>query len=138
MAQTTLVVLGGAGTVPADPAATGDTVVMRDSSGNILAAQGAFSDVKSTGKLTLKSANKTAGFTPTTAAVVYFCDATGGAFTAALPTAVGANDQVYIFAKIDASANAITISGALLAASLATQGTFKAFQSNGSAWIPIG
>lgn len=110
---------------------------MRDASGNIVGAQVEGTDIKSTGKLTLKSANKTAGFTASTAAIVYFCDATAGAFTAALPTAVGALDQVYIFAKIDASANAITITGALLAASLATQGTFKAFQSNNTSWIPI-
>lgn len=40
------------------------------------------------------------------------CDATGGAFTVALPALASAEERLYIFKKIDTSANAVTVQAA--------------------------
>lgn len=49
--------------------------------------------------------------TAATTTDVYMCDATSGAFTVTLPTAVGISGKIFEFFKTDASANAVTIDG---------------------------
>ena len=53
--------------------------------------------------------SKTATFTASLAEHSYVCDASGGAFTANLPTAVGCAGKEFVIKKIDSSANVVTI-----------------------------
>src|SRR4051794_24480987 len=92
-----------------DTANTALTGVLRDSSGNIAAAQISGSELKSTGILTITRASKTSAFTADGAATLYSCDATSAAFAATLPPAATVTGRVYSFKKIDASANAVTV-----------------------------
>ncbi len=54
---------------------------------------------------------KTAAYTATDSDTVILCDATAGAFTVTLPTAVGRTGRVFYIKKIDATVNAITLDG---------------------------
>jgi hypothetical protein len=45
-------------------------------------------------------------------ALTFLCDATSGAMSANLPAASGQNGRVYIFKKVDSSANAVTVTAA--------------------------
>lgn len=56
-------------------------------------------------------ATKTSAYTVTTSDQVLLGDASGGAFTFTLPTAVGNEGIQFFFKKTDSSANAITIDG---------------------------
>lgn len=58
---------------------------------------------------TLALVTKVGAYTATDSDAVILCDASGGAFTVTLPTAVGISGKVYRIKKIDSSANAITI-----------------------------
>lgn len=53
--------------------------------------------------------SKSATFTASLAEHAYLCNASGGAFTANLPTAVGNAGKEFVFKKTDSSANAITL-----------------------------
>lgn len=57
----------------------------------------------------LPQTTKTATYTATTSDYFIFCDATAGAMSINLPTAVGNAGKVLVIKKIDASANAVTI-----------------------------
>jgi hypothetical protein len=93
-----------------DTAATPNTGVLRDSQGNIAGAQVSGSEVKTTGTTVSKlSATKTTGFTADATASIWPCDATGGAFAPLLPLANSCPGRMYRFVKIDASANAVTV-----------------------------
>lgn len=72
-------------------------------------------------------------------------DATGGAFSGTLPTAVGVAGKRYIFKKIDSSGNAFTVattSSQTIDGSttkvLATQWATVALESDGANWIIVG
>lgn len=54
---------------------------------------------------------KTGAYTATDADLVILCDASSGAFTITLPTAVGRAGKVFHIKKIDSSANGVTVDG---------------------------
>lgn len=69
------------------------------------------------------------------------CDATSGAFTVTLPTAVSVIDKIYSIKKIDSSSNAVTVDGDGsetiddgTTAVLNTQYECITVQSDGSEW----
>lgn len=126
-----------------DEAATAGTGVLRDSLGNIAAAQVAGTDLKTTGILTVSRSSKTAAFTAG-AFVVYSCDATSAAFAATLPPAATVPGRVYVFKKIDASANAVTVTGNAAETidgsntlALSSQWAKTMIVSNGTSWEKI-
>ena len=61
------------------------------------------------GSIATTVANKTAAYTLLSTDSVITADATGGAFTVTLPTAVGIAGRAYTVKKIDSSANAVTV-----------------------------
>ncbi len=68
---------------------------------------------------------------------IYLCDATGGAFTATLPTASDFTGKVYTVRKVDSSVNKITFSGSIggfVGTKLLLQDHCITFVSDGSAW----
>jgi hypothetical protein len=93
------------------------------------------------GAIATTIANKTAAYTLTASDSVITADATGGAFTVTLPTAVGIAGRAYTVKKIDASANAVTvgttssqtIDGAVTAA-LSARYQFVTVVSDGANW----
>lgn len=94
----------------------------------------------------LNTTAKTGNYTLTTTDVVAQGDASGGAFTFTLPTAVGVAGQIYTLQKIvsDTSFNAITIAttsaqtiNGAASDKLQTFGETLVVQSNGSNWIII-
>lgn len=83
----------------------------------------------------------TASPTITAQDYTFLCDAAAAAFGVVLPAAATMNGRIFVFKKIDASANAVTItptSSELIdgAASLVISGQYDSYtiQSNGSAW----
>lgn len=128
----------------ADDADNASTVAMRDGNGD-LAAKKLHGNIHNTGtrddKLLAITATHTVGTTPAT---VFDCDATGGAFTVTLPSAVGLTDRVYTFVKTDVSANAVTVDGAgselingAATSVLASQYDALRIISNGTKWLKI-
>jgi hypothetical protein len=89
----------------ADTTASGNTVVLRDSSGNISATNVAAASINVTGNVNLGVVAKTASFTCSTDALTYIVDATSGAVTATLPAVSGNAGLRYEFVKTDASHN---------------------------------
>ncbi|MFB6805472.1 hypothetical protein [Streptomyces sp. NPDC056387] len=92
-------------------------------------------------QLTFPVAAKTSGYTVTSFDEVITADATSGAFTITLPTAVGRARRVVV-KKIDASANAVTIDGAgselidgQLTRTLSAQGNAVTLVPSGSGWV---
>ena len=89
-------------------------------------------------------ANKTGAYTVVAGDYIITGDATTGAFTITLPTAVGIAGREYIIKKVDSSANAITvdanasetIDGALTQV-ISDQYTSITIVSNGSNWYII-
>jgi hypothetical protein len=72
-------------------------------------------------------------------------DATGGAFSVTLPTAVGVAGKRYVVKKIDSSGNAVTVAttsaqtiDGAASYSLATQYKFVVVESDGANWIVVG
>jgi hypothetical protein len=96
------------------------------------------------GSLGLPIVNKTGTYTATASDHTIICDATSGAFTINLPTAVGITGRVYVIKKIDATGNAITVDGATtetidgaLTKLVNTQYLSVTIQSNGTNWYII-
>jgi hypothetical protein len=88
--------------------------------------------------------SKTGAYTATYLDHTILCDATGGAFDIALPTAASSSGRVYVIKKIDSSGNAVTINpnGAELIEGAATypvaaQWDSVTVQSNGTAWYVL-
>jgi hypothetical protein len=84
---------------------------------------------------------KTGAYTMTSADGLVVADASGGAFTVTLPTAVGLAGRVYRVKKIDSSSNAVTIDGAgsetiddATTATIATQYEAITVISDGTEW----
>ena len=89
--------------------------------------------------------SKTATFTASLAEYVYVCDASGGSFTANLPTAVGCAGKQFVFKKTDSSANTITLdpNGSQTINGDATrlldnEGESVTLQSDGTNWHIVG
>jgi hypothetical protein len=127
-----------------DTANTANTGVLRDSSGNIAAAQVSGSEIKSTGTVTITRVAKTAAFTADTSARLFSCDATTAAFAATLPPAATVPGRVYTFRKTDASANAVTVTAngaetidGTNTKVLSTQYAKTTIVSNGTSWEVI-
>jgi hypothetical protein len=59
--------------------------------------------------MSLTVSSKLINFNADDTAVVYLCDATGGAITMSLPTAASYTNRIYIVKKIDASVNTVII-----------------------------
>lgn len=85
---------------------------------------------------------KTTTYTITVNDRVVLCNATSGAFTVTLPTAVGNTDKMFFIKKTDSSANAVTIDGSgaetidgAATATLAVQYDFRVIVSNGTGWF---
>lgn len=93
------------------------------------------------GSTNLSVVAKTANYTATTSDDVIDCDASGGAFTISVYTAVGNTGKVLTVKKTDSSTNAVTIDpnstetidGALTVA-LITQGNALTIVSDGTNW----
>ncbi len=88
---------------------------------------------------------KTVSYTATISDSVLLGDASGGAFTFTLPTAVGIAGREYVFKKIDSSANAVTIDGdgtetidGATTYDLTSQYQFIRIVSDGANWLIIG
>ncbi len=87
-------------------------------------------------------ATKTTTYSITTADYTINCDATGGAFTVTLPTAVGITGQLFVIRKVDSTFSAITIAttssqtiDGVTTRTLSTQYDSMTVQSNGSNWV---
>lgn len=98
-----------------------------------------------TGGFLTNFVSKSAAYTLTTTDYTVVADATGGAFTITLPTAVGCTGQVYLIKKTDSSGNAVTVgttSSQTIDAgstySLSAQYKYVSIQSNGANWVIIG
>ena len=90
----------------------------------------------------LAQTTKTANYTATSTDYFIFCDATSGAITITLPTAVGIGGKVYAIKKTDASANTVTIDAAgtetidgALTVVTAVQYASYSIVSNGANWF---
>jgi hypothetical protein len=117
----------------------------------IIQRGGTFTDNGSniqTTSISLAIVSKTAAYTAGVSDYTITGDATGGAFSITLPTAVGCTGRIYIIKKSDASVNAVTIattssqniSGTSVATtySLASQGKYVMVQSDNVGWTIIG
>ncbi len=94
------------------------------------------------GGISLASAAKTAAYTVTVNDFLVTGDSTSAAFTITLP-AIAANKAIYVFKKVDATSNAITISGAATidgasSVLLTVPNQWLMIQSNGTTWSVIG
>lgn len=88
--------------------------------------------------------SKTANYTMTIAETTAFCDATSGAFTVTLPTAVGISGRIYTVKKTDSGINGVTVGttssqtiDGSTTYSLATQYKYVSVQSNNANWFII-
>ncbi|MFB6518582.1 glycosyl hydrolase family 28-related protein [Streptomyces sp. NPDC056401] len=88
---------------------------------------------------------KAAAYTLTTADSIVTGNATGGAFSLTLPTAVGIAGRSYTLKKIDASGNAVTVAttssqtiDASTTYSLAAQYKYVTVVSDGANWLIVG
>ncbi len=93
----------------------------------------------------LGSRTLSAAYTLTISDSVILADATTAAFTATLPTAIGATGRQYTIKKTDSSANAVTLGttsaqtiDGLTTQSLATQWEFLLVASDGANWVIVG
>ena len=92
----------------------------------------------------LEVVSKTSAYTASVTDDVILGDATSGAFSVTLPTAVGVRGRRYTIKKTDSSGNAVTIDGAgsetidgAATVALGTQYAFRTIVSNGSSWSVI-
>jgi len=97
-----------------------------------------------TGSIATAYVAKTAAYTLTASDSIVSADATGGAFTLTLPTAVGITGREYVVKRINAGANNVTIDGAgseLIdgAATLVLTAQWQAARvvSNGAGWLVV-
>ncbi|MFM9793305.1 right-handed parallel beta-helix repeat-containing protein [Streptomyces turgidiscabies] len=95
--------------------------------------------------ITKSISTKTAAYTLTTADSIVTGNATGGAFSLTLPTAVGIAGRSYTLKKIDASGNAVTVAttssqtiDASTTYSLAAQYKYVTVVSDGANWLIVG
>lgn len=134
MAKVTVPIIGSSQDGMDTPTPT--TLALRDSSGGLACNVLTATSVNATnwvGTVASKTANFTLG-----AATTYFCNATGGAFTATLPTPASAFTGVeYRIIKTDSSGNAITVGTVSGTTSISTQYHYVTVISDGSNWYSI-
>lgn len=127
-----------------DTAATSNTFVTRDSSGDTAVRRLTVGRLTNTGGFVVPIAAKTTAYTATADDFLITGDATSAAFTVTLPAASTVTGLVLCIIKIDASGNAVTIDGsgsetingsATLA--LSSQWSKATIVSDGSNWIRI-
>ena len=111
--------------------------------GNVTPSTGVFTTMSTSG-MYAGIATKIVSYTLTTTDFTILGNASGGAITLTLPTAVGANGQIYTLKKTDSSANVVTIAttsaqtiDGLSTYSLAYQYQGIQVQSNNSNWVII-
>jgi hypothetical protein len=130
-----------------------DTAIMRDAAGQLAVTSGtagAYRDIKArtairTGGVQVSiAANKTGAYTATATDEIIPCDASGGAFSVTLPTAVGVPGQRYVVKKVDSSVNAVTVAttssqtiDGATTYSLAAQWDSVRVVSNGANWLKM-
>lgn len=112
--------------------------------GNSSPSTGVFTTMSTSG-LYATIATKTSAYTLTTTDFTVLGNASTGAFTLTLPTAVNASGQIYTLKKVDSSANAVTISttssqtiDGLSSYALSYQYQGLQVQSTNSNWVIIG
>jgi len=93
----------------------------------------------------LASVAKTTTYVATATDGIILCDASGGAFTVTLPTAVGIAGKYYLVKKTDTSSNAVTVDGngtetidAVLSKYLRTYLDYVIVYSDGANWNVLG
>jgi hypothetical protein len=103
-----------------------------------------FAGLTLTGGLRTPLSTKTANYTLTASDSIVLADATSGALTMTLPTAVGASGRTYTIKKVDSSSNAVTVattsSQTIEAAStysLASRWKSITVASDGANWITL-
>lgn len=112
--------------------------------GNSSPSTGVFTTMSTSG-LYATIVTKTSAYTLTTTDFTVLGNASTGAFTLTLPTAVNASGQIYTLKKVDSSANAVTISttssqtiDGLSSYALSYQYQGLQVQSTNSNWVIIG
>jgi len=98
-------------TVTADTAANGNTVVMRDSVGNLTGNNVTGSTIQTTGNQISTVSSQSASFTVDNSAVTWLVDATAAAVTVTLPSASAMTGWELWIVKKDSSANHVNLSG---------------------------
>jgi hypothetical protein len=96
------------------------------------------------GSISVAITRKTANYTLTDADCIVACDASSGAFTISLPSAVGIAGRIYTIKKVDSSPNAVTVaprSGQTIDGAtsyvLSVRGQYVTIVSDGSNWLVI-
>jgi hypothetical protein len=96
------------------------------------------------GAISTAIAHKTAAYTLTDTDSIVTCDASAGAFTILLPSAVGIAGRMYTIKKVDSSSNAVTVappSGQTIDGAaryvLSARWKYVTVVSNGSNWLII-
>ena len=134
------------GAAQADTTAQPSTIVVRDSSSGIAAAQVLGSELKTSAILTLPApVAKTTTFTADGTTVVYEVDGTGGAFNATLEAAAAVTGRIHIFIRTNTAGSAVTVKGnasELINGSntyaLSAQYKWVMVISNGTSWDAFG
>jgi hypothetical protein len=97
------------------------------------------------GSIALPIVTKTADYTVTASDYAILGDASSGAITITLPTAVGIAGRVYVVKKIDNSSNVVTVAASgsetidgATTYTLSSQWKYVTIISNGSNWLVIG
>jgi len=121
-------------TLTGDTSASANTLVYRDSQGNIAGAVVQGTQLYTSGSFKGTAVAETANFT-TGAATDYFVDATSGAVTVSLPTASANSGVAYNVVKVDSGGNNVTIgSSALGTTTVSSQYAGVRVVSNGTNW----
>jgi hypothetical protein len=131
-------------TLVADTANSANSVVQRDSSGNIAAAGATFTSVTCNGQEVAPISTVSTAYTVGVNDYTILCDATAAAFAVTLPAASTSTGRIIRFKKLNSNANnitltpsdAATIDGAATKV-ISTQYAVVTIQSNGTNWYII-
>lgn len=131
MAIITLPILSAA--VNADTAASNNSIAQRDAAGGLYGKIMQGTTLQTIGNIQKMVSIQTASFTADLTASDYFVSC-GAAVVVTLPLASANSGVEYFFTKTDASANSITLTGALGTNTTSTQNTTLRCVSNGTSW----